>query len=406
MYVKHKKGVSIMSLQTQPFNLFFQTDLKYGINIVQEQLANSVLQAGKKKVFIVTDKGLVDSGVVDSVTKPLAEAGIEYFVFSDVQPNPPANSVMAGVETYHNEKADMIVTLGGGSAIDYSKALAVGITHPGFVLDYSIGRKPIEDNLPLLFAIPTTIGTGSEVTRVSVITDTDAGRKLVLASPYIVPKAVFIDPTLTVGLPRQHVAATGADTLVHAIESYVSLPANPFTDALALQAIRMVVENLPQTYAHASNLEARAQVHVASTLAGMSFTLAGLGMVHSLSHPMSARYHVPHGLANAIILPFILEHNLPANPKKFADIARIFDAKLAVETDAKAAASLVSLVREFLNLIDIPQNFNYLDVDFTEDKVDQLAEDAMNDHGTVHFNPRQAVKADIVKIYERVLGVK
>ncbi|WP_179196086.1 iron-containing alcohol dehydrogenase family protein [Bacillus sp. OV166] len=377
--------------------------MKFGLNIVQQELANSVRQANKNKAFIVTDKGLVASGVIEKVTAPLTEAGIEYYVFSDVEANPPANSVMAGVEKYNEEQADMIITIGGGSAIDYAKALAVGATHEGFVLDYSIGGKPIEDKLPLLFAIGTTIGTGSEVTRVSVITDTDAGRKLVLASPYIIPKTVFVDPSLTLGLPRQHVAATGADALVHAIESYVSLPANPFTDALALQAIRMIWDNLPQTYAHAANVEARAQVHLASTLAGMSFSIAGLGMVHSLSHPMSARYHVPHGLANAIILPHIIEHNIPANPKKYADIARMFDPALALETDTQAAKRLVLLVKEFLRSIDIPENFSYLGVEFTEDKIAQLAEDAMNDHGTVHFNPRKAVVEDIVKIYSIVL---
>ncbi|WP_085524496.1 iron-containing alcohol dehydrogenase family protein [Tuberibacillus sp. Marseille-P3662] len=391
-----------MGLQNQPFNLGIQADLKFGLNIVQQELANSVKQVNGKKVFIVTDKGLIDSGVVDNVTNPLAEAGIDYYVFSDVQPNPTADSVMAGVEMYEKEAADMIVMIGGGSAIDFAKALAVGATHSGFVLDYTAGRKPIEDKLPPLFAIPTTIGTGSEVTRVSVITDAEAGRKLVLVSPNIIPKTVFVDPTLTLGLPRQHVAATGSDTLVHAIEAYVSLPANPFTDGIALQAIRMVMDHLPQTYAHAANVEARAQVHLASTLAGMAFSLSGLGLVHSLSHPMSARYGVPHGLANAIILPSILDHNLPANPKKYADVARMFDPKLVLESESKAAGSLMPLVRDFLSSLDIPESFSYLGVDFTEDKVEQLAEDAMNDT-TALTNPRKAVKDDIIKIYNKVL---
>ncbi|CAM4021596.1 iron-containing alcohol dehydrogenase family protein [Cohnella lubricantis] len=392
-----------MALQNQTFQLNIQTDLKFGIDIVREELANSIKAARKKKAFIVTDKGLVDAGVIAKVTAPLEEAGLSYYVFSDVLPNPPANSVMAGVETYKREEADLIVTIGGGSAIDYAKALAVGATHEGFVLDYSIGRKPVQDIVPLLFAIPTTIGTGSEVTRVSVITDTDAGRKLVLASSYLVPKVVFVDPTLTLGLPRAHVAATGADALVHAIEAYVSLPANPFTDGLALQAIRMIWNNLPQTYAHAANLEARAQVHLASTLAGMAFNLSGLGMVHSLSHPMSARYHVPHGLANAILLPYIIEHNLPANPRKYADIARLLDPALYQETDKDAAAALISLVQQFLRLIDIPETFAYTGIEFTAVQVEELSEDAMNDHGTVHFNPRKAVKEDIARIYKRAL---
>ncbi|MDQ0271861.1 iron-containing alcohol dehydrogenase family protein [Cytobacillus purgationiresistens] len=392
-----------MSLINTPFSLKLDTDLKFGFQIVQQELANSIKKAGKKKAFIITDKGLIDSGVVENVTSSLDEAGIDYAVFSDVLPNPPANSVMTGVESFKHEQADMIVALGGGSAMDYAKALAVAATHPGFVLSYSLGGKPIEDILPLLFAIPTTIGTGSEVTIASVITDTDAGRKLVLASPYLIPKSVFVDPSLTLGLPRQHVAATGSDAFVHAVESYVSLPANPFTDALALQAIRMIWDNLPQTYGHDGNLEARAQVHLASTFAGMSFSLGGLGLVHSLSHPMSARYNVPHGLANAILLPHIIEHNLSATPQRYADIARMLDPELHFESVNQAAKALIPLVQEFLQSIDIPDSFGYLDRGFSEEQIEQLAEDAMNDHGTVHNNPKKAVKEDIVKIYQKVL---
>ncbi len=395
-----------MGLLNAPFQLSLNTDLKFGYHVVQQELADKINASGKKKAFIITDKGLIDSGVVQTIADALEAKKVDYVVYSDVEPNPSAHSVMTGVKSFHLEQADLIVALGGGSSMDYAKALAVAATHPGFVLDYTLGGKPIEDKLPLIFAIPTTIGTGSEVTLASVITDTDAGRKLILASPLLIPKAVFVDPSLTLGLPRKHVAATGSDALVHAIEAYVSLPANPFSDALALQAIRMIWDNLPQTYAHEGNLEARAQVHLASTFAGLSFNSGGLGLVHSLSHPMSARYQVPHGIANAVILPHIIEHNIAANPQKYADIARMIDPSLSYESHAKSAKTLISLVRDFLQSIDIPASFDFINKEFSADDIEQLAEDAMNDHGTVHNNPRRAVKDDIVQIYKKVLPVR
>ncbi|MBD7939270.1 iron-containing alcohol dehydrogenase [Cytobacillus sp. Sa5YUA1] len=394
-----------MSLLNASFHLNLQTDLKFGYEVVQQELADKVKSTGKKKVFICTDKGLISSGVVEKVTQVLEAASIEYAVYADIEPNPTAHSVMEGVKSFQLEGADLIIALGGGSSMDFAKGLAVAVTHPGHVLEYSLGGKKIEDKLPLLFAIPTTVGTGSEVTIASVITDSDGGRKLVLGSPFLVPKVVFVDPALTLGLPRKQVAATGADALVHAIESYVSLPANPFTDALALQAIRMIWSYLPQTYAHADNLEARGQVHLASTLAGMSFSLGGLGIVHSLSHPMSARYGVPHGIANAVILPKVIAYNLPASTERYATIARMIDPSLHAVGLQQAGKSLIPLVEDLLQSIDIPKDFTHLDHNFTDGDISQLAEDAMNDHGTIHYNPRKAVKEDMEAIYKEVLPV-
>lgn len=392
-----------MSLQNQSFSLTIPINIKYGLNVVQNELAKAIKSEKKEKVLIVSDKGLVKAGLIDQLTTTLNENGIQSTIYSDVEPNPTADSVMDGLKVYTEKGCEMIIAVGGGSAMDYAKALAVVATHPGHILEYTVGGKEITNNLPLIYAIPTTVGTGSEVTAVSVLTDSSAGRKIGVVSPYIVPNIAFIDPTLTYSLPRQHVAATGCDALVHAIESYTSIPANPITDGLALQAIRMIAYNLPQTYAHEDNIEARAQVHLASTIAGVAFWYSGLGIVHSCSHPMSARYHVPHGLANAILLPYVVEHNLISNVKKYAEIARIFEPKLVLEDDMNAAKKLVPILREFLNLLDIPKDFSYLGIDFTEEAIDQLAEDAMNDHGTVHFNPRKAYKEDIINIYKKVL---
>ena len=181
------------------------------------------------------------------------------------------------------------------------------------------------------------------MTSVSVVTDTEKGRKFVVASPLLLPKYAIIDPEMTRTLPRHVVSSTAVDALVHALEAYVSVKANPLTDGLALQAIKMIKEYLPATYAHPDNLEARAQVHLASTIAGLAFGIGGVGLVHSCSHPMSARHNVPHGLANAILLPYVVEHNLIANYKRFADIARIFEPSLHQVSDRVAAEKLVDI---------------------------------------------------------------
>jgi len=392
-----------MSLQTATLNLHLRSKIKFGINVIDKELAASIIQEKKKKVFIVTDKGLIQAGVIDRIVNLLHEQGIETAIFSDVGANPTAESVMVGLSAYNQEDCDMILAVGGGSALDFAKALGVVASNPGHILDFRRGGKPITNSIPLLFALPTTIGTGSEVTAVAVITDTTSDRKVGIVSPLLIPDTVFVDPSLTSKLPRNHVAATGLDAFVHSIEAYTSIRANPLTDGLAMQAMKMILEYLPKTYAHPDDAEARSQVHLASTIAGLAFASSGLGLVHSCSHPMSALYKVPHGLANAIFLPFVLSHNLISNQKKYADIARMFDKKLVFEEDAVAAQKLVPLVRMFLDGLDIPKDFHYMSERFTDDMIDRMAEDAMSDVAPTLANPRKVYKEDVIKIYKLAL---
>lgn len=392
-----------MLLENKNFNSSMSTIITFGANSIDNQLAQTIKSENKEKAFIATDKGLVSTGIVDKIVDLLATQGISSAVFSDVSPNPSADSVMDGATFYSNEQCDMIIAIGGGSAMDFGKAVGVVATNPGHILDYRRGENEIVSAIPLLIAIPTTIGTGSEVTAISVITDTSINRKFIIASPYLMPKTAFIDPVLTQSLPRHTVAATGADALVHAIEAYTSVKSNPISDGLALQAIRMIIQYLPLTYSQPDHLEARSQAHLASTIAGMAFGLSGLGLVHSCSHPMSAIYKVPHGIANAILLPYVTEYNLIASVKKYADIARIFDSSLHSEDDHTASECLVELLKDFLRSIDIPENFKYLGIEFTEENIQQLANDAMDDKGTIPANSRKVYRDDVVKIYQTVL---
>lgn len=392
-----------MNLSQQSFNSALPTNVIFGVNSVEESLAVKIIEFNKSNVFIATDPGLVNAGIPDKIQSLLKDNGINAIIFSEIEPNPHAVTVMKGAEVYKAEACDMILAVGGGSAMDFAKAVGVIVSHPGHILDYRRGEKPVVNEIPTLFAIPTTVGTGSEVTTVSVVTDHEAGRKYVVASPVLAPEIAFVDPSLTTSLPRHVVASTGMDALVHAIEAFTSIRSTPITDGLALQTIKMIKDYLPQSYAHPNNLEARSQVHLASTIAGMAFGLGGLGLVHSCSHPMSAIYHVPHGLANAIILPHVIKHNLISNYKKYADIARIFEPSLLFKNDKVAAEQLIDLLNDFNQSLNIPKDFSYLEIKFTKEMVERLAHDAMEDKGTIPNNPRKAFKEDVSEIYNKVL---
>lgn len=393
----------IMYLHQQTFQSILPTNVIFGVNSVADSLASKIKEFKITKVFIATDPGLMQAGIPSKIQSLLEENGIRTIIFSEIEPNPHDKTVMKGAEIYKAELCDMILAVGGGSAMDFSKAVGVMAGHPGHILDYRRGEKPVINEIPPLFAIPTTVGTGSEVTNVAVVTDHAAGRKYVVASPLLSPKIAFVDPVLTASLPRHIVASTGMDAFVHALEAYTSVRANPIADGLALQAIKMLKEHLPSSYAHPDNMEARAQVHLASTIAGLAFSIGGLGLVHSCSHPMSALYNVPHGLANAILLPYVIKYNLISNYKKYADVARIFDPALQFENDRAAAEKLVELLNDLNQSLDIPKNFSSLGIQFTKEMADRLANDAMEDKGTIPNNPRKVFKEDVLKIYQQVL---
>lgn len=390
-------------LQNQNFSSCLSTNVRFGLDIVKNELPREIRLANKSRVFIATDAGLVKTGLIETITAILMGNEIESVVFSEVEPNPQAETIMRGATFYTQKSCDMILAIGGGSPMDFAKAVGVVVSHSAHILDYRRGEKVVANPIPLLFAIPTTVGTGSEVTAAAVVTDPTVGRKYVVASPYLVPKMAFIDPLMTITLPKHHVSATALDALVHAIESYTSVWATPISDGLALQAIRMIRDNLPASYANPDNLETRAQIQLASTIAGMAFSLAGLGLVHSCSHPMSAVYNVPHGIANAILLPYVIQYNLISNIKKYADIARIFQPELVLKNDQTASDEMVGLLTSFNALVDIPKDFGYLGIEVTDEVIDRLASDAMDDKGTIPANPRKVYKEDVVEIYNQVL---
>lgn len=384
------------------FNFSNSTRILYGEHKLDPFLLKELKRQNKRSAFLATDPGLVQTGIIERIEQLLHDQGISVHIFSDVSPNPKASSVRKGALEYQEANCDFILAIGGGSPMDFAKAVGVVVSHGGDVLDYVVDQKPIKHSLPFLVCVPTTAGTGSEVTSVAVVTDEQQERKLVLASPLIGPDVAIIDPILTATLPRHIVATTGMDAFVHAIESYTSINANPFTDSLALQSMKMLKEHLPASYAHAFNSDSRAQVQIASTMAGVAFNAAGLGLVHACSHPMSALFQVPHGLANAIILPKATEYNVISNVKKYADIARILNPNLVNSDDETAAYTIVDLIEKFNNQLDLPKDFSYLK-EVTPAHLEKLVNDAMQDQLTIPLNPRKVEKEDVEQIYKKLL---
>ncbi|WP_250673604.1 iron-containing alcohol dehydrogenase [Paraclostridium ghonii] len=353
---------------------------------------------GGKKALIVTDNFLrnMEGGAVELTVKSLLEAGIEVAYYDQVEPNPKDTNVIDGLKIYQEENCDMIVTVGGGSAHDCGKGIGIAATHEGDLYEYA-GIETLTNPLPPIVAVNTTAGTASEVTRHCVITNTKTKVKYVIVSWRNLPLVSFNDPELMVKKPAGLTAATGMDALTHAIEAYVSKDANPVTDAAAIQAIKLISKNLRQAVALGENLVARENMAYASLLAGMAFNNANLGYVHAMAHQLGGLYDMPHGVANAMLLPHVEKYNLISNPQKFADIAEFMgeniDGLSVVEAAEKAIGAMFKLSKD----IGIPASLKEMGV--KEEDFEYMAEMALKD-GNAFSNPRKGNENDIVEIFK------
>ncbi len=355
-----------------------------------------VRELGGSKVLIVTDKGIMDAGLLSDIQDKLSEAGIDFKVFSDVLPNPPTNVVAQGAEVAAMVNADLLLAVGGGSSIDTAKAVNVVYTHGGNIKDYAGIGKINKPTLPLI-AIPTTCGTGSEVTWSSVITDEEDQFKFAVFSGDLIPELAIIDPGLMKDLPPALIASTGLDALTHAIEAYVSAQAQPMSDAFAIYAIELIVNNLRSAVHYQDNLKYIGNMAIASTMAGAAFTNGSLGLVHAMAHPLGGVFDIAHGIANAILLPYVMKFNLVANPGKFADIAAAMGESIEGLHELQAAERALHAVQSLSLDVGIPTNLK--DVGMTLDKLDKVAADAMRSKN-VFSNPRRNTLQDIKKLFE------
>lgn len=354
---------------------------------------------GGKKVLLVTDKGLraIKDGAVDKTISYLKEAGIDVAVFDGTEPNPKDTNVLEGLAMFRKEQCDMIITVGGGSPHDCGKGIGIAATHEGDLYNYA-GIETLTNPLPPIIAVNTTAGTASEVTRHCVLTNTKTKVKFVIVSWRNLPSVSINDPLLMIGKPAGLTAATGMDALTHAVEAYISKDANLVTDASAIQAIRLISRNLRQAVALGTNLKARENMAYASLLAGMAFNNANLGYVHAMAHQLGGLYDMPHGVANAVLLPHVLRYNLIANPEKFADIAEFMGENVAGLSVMDAAERAIAAIARLSADIGIPQHLGELGV--KESDFPYMAEMALKD-GNAFSNPRKGNEKEIIEIFRQ-----
>lgn len=365
-----------------------------------DQAGEELRQLGATQVLIVTDRGIAASDVIGKITAGLERAGLRFEVFDGIEPNPAASAVERAAEQARQRGADAILAVGGGSPIDAAKMVSVLAKRGGTVRDYEgIGTVP-EPVLPLV-AIPTTVGTGSEVTRGAVITDTERNQKMVVVSPFIFPRVAILDPSLLAKLPPHITAATGMDSLTQALEAYVSRGANPISDALNLEALRLIAENLRLAVAR-NDLHALAKMQIATTMQGIGFPNAGLGLVHAMSNTAGGMFGTAHGVTNAIILPHVMEFNVSADPVRFARVAEAMGEPVAGISTRAAADRAVQAVRVLSADVGIPGSLADIGVDPAA--IPDMADLAVNaiDAPT---NPRHFTRDDIVVLFRRSFGL-
>lgn len=363
-------------------------------------LVDRVKEHGGSKVLVVSDQGVKKAGLLEQLLGSMEQAGLPVAVFDDVEPDPGLETIMRGAVACSAVGADLIVAVGGGSPMDTAKAIRVVVENGGHIRQYGgVGKVPRPAAMPLL-CLPTTSGTGSEVTTFAVLSDWERNIKVTFASPYLAASAAIVDPMLTVTAPPSVTAASGVDALAHAIEAYVSIAAQPPSDALGLRAIALIANALRPAFATGKDLEARHDMALGSLLAGMAFNNGLLGITHSLGAALSGHGHISHGVAISALLPYVMEYNLPARLKRYRDVAEAMGAGVEGLTSSEAARMSVRMVRELVVDTGLPTSLSALGIG--EELLPLIAEGAMT-HGMVRFNPRVPTEKEMLGILESAL---
>jgi alcohol dehydrogenase len=339
--------------------LFFRTPKLFTGPGSSLQLCEHIAGTGVKKLLIVTDAMLVKLGLLKATQEKLTQLGVNHFVYDGVLPNPTIEQIENGLAILKREGCTAILAIGGGSSIDAAKVIAARATNPYKIVHMS-GLMRVAFKLLPMYAVPTTAGTGSEVTIAAVVSDPSTTRKFAIMSPRMVPLAAALDGALMTGLPPPITAATGMDALTHAVEAYISRNHTRMTDREALEATALIMKNLPTAVKEGGNVEARQNMALASFKAGVAFTTAGVGYVHAIAHNFGAYYHVPHGLANAIILPRVLEFSKPNATARLAKLAEVSGLKKGNESEAELADKFIAQVRAMNADFGIPTQVDKL----------------------------------------------
>ncbi len=380
-------------------NRFVLNETSYhGAGAIKE-IATEANGRGFKKAFVCSDPDLIKFGVTKKVTDVLDEAGLDYEIYSNIKPNPTIENVQTGVAAFKKSGADYLIAIGGGSSMDTAKGIGIVIANPDFEDIRSLeGVAPTKNKSVPIFAVPTTAGTAAEVTINYVITDVEKNRKMVCVDPKDIPVAAFVDPEMMSSMPKGLTAATGMDALTHAIEGYITAAAWELSDMFHLKAIEIISRSLRNAVANTP--EGRADMALGQYVAGMGFSNVGLGIVHSMAHPLGALYDTPHGVANAIILPTVMEYNAPATGEKYREIARAMGVQGVDEmTQEEYRKAAVDAVRKLSQDVGIPADLKAI---VKEEDIPFLAQSAYDD-ACRPGNPRETSVEEIAELYRSLI---
>ena len=380
-------------------NRFVLNETSYhGAGAIKD-IATEAKGRGFKKAFVCSDPELIKFGVTKKVIDVLEGAGLDYEIYSNIKPNPTIENVQTGVEAFKKSGADYLIAIGGGSSMDTAKGIGIVIANPEFEDIRSLeGVAPTKNKSVPIFAVPTTAGTAAEVTINYVITDVEKNRKMVCVDPKDIPVVAFVDPEMMSSMPKGLTAATGMDALTHAIEGYITAGAWELSDMFHLKAIEIISRSLRNAVANTP--EGRADMALGQYVAGMGFSNVGLGIVHSMAHPLGALYDTPHGVANAIILPTVMEYNAPATGEKYREIARAMGVQgvdnMTQEEYRKAA---IDAVRKLSEDVGIPADLKAI---VKEEDIPFLAQSAYDD-ACRPGNPRETSVEEIAELYKSLI---
>jgi len=383
-------------IQTQSFSINQPTRIIFGVNKLKH-LSDLATELGGSRVFLVADPGLQQAGIINQISAVLDEAKIPYTLYDRVTPEPGLKLADQGLKLAKKMKADCVVGVGGGSALDIAKAISILLTNGGKAEDYlGLGKIKLQ-GVPKIM-IPTTAGTGAEVTFTAVFINEKTNSKGGMNGDPLYPDAAILDPTLTLSLPAHVTAATGIDAFTHALEAFVSTQSHAISEMYALEAIDLISNNLRVAYANGGNLEARSAMLLGSLLGGKALATAGVGLVHAMAYPLGGMFNTAHGLANAVLLPYVVEYNIIGCPEKYAVIAQL----MGYETEGiplrEAAQLAVEAIHQLNADVGIPSSLTALNI--PTNKIPEMAKIALTVTRPVENNPRKPTLEDVIAIYE------
>ena len=384
-------------------NYYLPPCIEFGVGAITN-LSEHVKALNGKKPFIVSDIGIQEIGILSQTMPPLENANIPYATYVDIEPNPTDISTLQGAEIYQEEKCDVVIAVGGGSVMDAAKAIRILATHEPSLEPYYVdsgSAENIRKDMPPLICIPTTAGTGSEVSQGAIITDTSLNttsrwRKRAIVTRFNMANIALLDPALTVKMPPPLTAATGMDAITHGIEAYVATKYHPISEGVALQALKILGANIRTVYHYAGDIEARGEMLIASCMAAFAFQ-KGLGAVHSIAHQLSTDAPIPHGVANAILLPPVMTFNLPNVIEKYAVVADALGVNIERMTKSDAARAAIDEIRKLNRELNMPTRLGAAGLD--REKIPKLAADAMLDH-CHKFNPKPCSEQDMLNLLQ------